>query len=207
MTTQQLIADLLSLDTVAALALLDDAAAKRSVLTVADEVVCPALEEIGARWERGEVALAQVYMSARLCQRWIDQAKAATAASSPAPARVGVALLQDQHALGKQLVLMALRASGIEAVDLGRGTAAELFAAAREHSLSVLLISVLMLSAAFEVRTLRTLIDEAGSPLQLVVGGAPFRFDRELATRVGAHGCGQTSSDAVALARRHGGIA
>lgn len=201
-----LVTHLLALDAVATLRELDAATARNDVFTVADTLVTPALEEIGRRWERGEAALSQVYMSARLCQRWIDKAPPATGAT-PAPVRVGVALLQDQHALGKQLVLMALHAAGFAPLDLGRGNAEELFARAREHDLQVLMISVLMLSAALEVRTLRTLIDEAGSPLQLVVGGAPFRFDHELGERVGAHGVGQTSSDAIALARHHGGVA
>lgn len=203
---EQLVTHLLALDTVATLRELDAATARDDVFTVADTLVAPALEEIGRRWERGEAALSQVYMSARLCQRWIDKAPPPTAAT-PTPTRVGVALLQDQHALGKQLVLMALQGAGFAPLDLGRGTAGELFARAQEHDLQVLMISVLMLSAALEVRSLRTLIDEAGSPLQLVVGGAPFRFDRELGERVGAHGVGQTSSDAIALARHHGGIA
>lgn len=179
--------------------LLDGALAEGSLLTVADALLAPCLEDIGARWERGELALSQLYMGARICERWV--AAQPIDAAAPRTLRIGTALLHDRHALGMQIVTLALRSGGYAPIDIGSGSAEELHGRAMEAGVEVLLVSTLMLASALRVRELRALIDAAGRPYLLVVGGAPFRFDGQLAAEVGADAAGGSATDALRILR------
>lgn len=201
-TREALIEALLALDTPRCEALLDQALSERTLAVVADELLTPCLEELGARWERGELALSQLYMGARICERWVGARRAEEA--SPKALKVGVALLHDRHALGLQVVTLALRSAGYEPIELGAGSAEELHARAKAAGVEVLLVSVLMLASALRVRELRALIDADGEPYKLAVGGAPFRFDSELAAEVGAHAAGDSATSALRIVRELG---
>src|SRR5271157_6560472 len=79
-----------------------------------DALMMPALERIGELWESGELALAQVYMSGRICEELIDALMPDSdwnGAGGEPPVAIGV--LDDRHALGKRIVQSVLRASGI----------------------------------------------------------------------------------------------
>lgn len=198
-SSDQLLDRLLQLDRVGVARLLDDGAQAQSPAWVSDALIAPSLVEIGDRWLAGTAALSQVYMAARLCEKWVATRNSGQA---PSAARVAVALFEDQHALGKQLVSLALRASGIAVVDLGVGNADSLYERATAAGVSVLMVSVLMLASATRMRGLADRIAAEESPLRLVVGGAPFRFDPTLVNEVGAHEVGQSSAEAVTIARR-----
>jgi len=43
-----------------------------SPLQFVEQVVVPALEQIGDGWESGDVALSQIYMSGRICEKLVD---------------------------------------------------------------------------------------------------------------------------------------
>jgi methanogenic corrinoid protein MtbC1 len=190
---------LLALNTPRCEELLDEALAAGSLLTVADRLLAPCLEDIGARWERGELALSQVYMGARICERWVTAHPAEVA--PPRSLRLATALLHDRHALGLQIVTLVLRSAGYQPVALGAGSAEELHARAKQAGVEVLLVSTLMLASALRVRELRALIDGDGGPYKLVVGGAPFRFDSQLADEVGADAAGGSATDALRILR------
>ena len=167
----------------------------------ADELLVPALERIGAAFERGEVALSQVYLAGRICEGLLgDLAPAPDLTAAPRP-RVGVAALEDHHVLGKRMVLSVLRAAGYAPVDFGHGMrAADLARRAREERLEVLLVSTLMLRSAMRVKDLVDLLArDGGPPLPVVVGGAPFRLDPQLALEVSASACGRSATEAPRL--------
>jgi methanogenic corrinoid protein MtbC1 len=196
-------------------ALLDtDLAAARRVLEAAcqsaersaalDSLVVPALERIGNQWEAGELALAQVYMSGRICEELIDTLPLDPggngAGSNP---RVAIGVLEDYHTLGKRIVLSVLRASGIPVRDYGCGLGVEeLVERSRADGIQVLLVSALMLRSALRIKDLVAELRAAGLPAKVVAGGAPFVLDRRLAEEVGADAVGYSASDAVAIVRR-----
>jgi trimethylamine corrinoid protein len=118
---------LLSLDRVRAAEIVEQAATNGSPLDVIEQLVRPVLERIGERWEAGDCALSQVYMSGRICEELLnrllgDPTQAGLALTSPgrrAP-RLAIAVLDDYHMLGKQIVRTVVRASGYPIEDLGR---------------------------------------------------------------------------------------
>lgn len=176
--------------------------AQGSPFKAVERLVVPALEEIGRRWERGGVALAQVYMSSRICEELMEEMLPASSLERIRRPKIAIALLDDYHALGKMIVCAALRASGYAVHDWGRLTAEELAAQVIRERTGIVLISALMLRSALQVKKVRQLLDAAGSPAKIIVGGAPFRFDPELWREVGADAVGSNAAEAVRAVAR-----
>jgi methanogenic corrinoid protein MtbC1 len=90
-------------------------------------------------------------------------------------ARLGIAVLEDYHLLGKRIVYSILRASGFAVRDYGRRTVEELVRLVQADEIEIPLISTLMLPSALRVKELRKQLSAADLPFKIVVGGAPFR--------------------------------
>ena len=162
-----------------------------------DRLIVPALEEIGRGWETGTVALAQVYMSSKVCEELMKRFLPETAAQQREHHCVAIALLEDYHALGKMIISTALRAEGYPLKDYGRLTVEELVSRVCEDSVEILLISTLMLRSALRVKQVKQLLDQAGSSAKIIVGGAPYRFDPLLWQEVGADAMGANAAEAI----------
>jgi trimethylamine corrinoid protein len=171
-----------------------------SRLEMIERLVVPALERIGEGWEAGTVSLSQVYMSGRICENLIDSliSPAESRRSSP---RLAIAVLGDEHQLGKRIVCSVLRASGYEVADYGAGLiSADLARRALADGVRILLISTLMLRSALRVREVVDAL--RGKRVRIVVGGAPFRLDEDLWREVGADACGHDAASVIAIVKR-----
>ncbi len=162
----------------------------------AEELVIPALERIGEKWESGEVALSQVYMGGKICEDAMDNLLATHAVSARKTPKMAIAVLEDHHLLGKRIVVSTLRAAGYDLDDYGRIDADELIARVKADDVRILLISTLMLPSALRVRKVRDALDP---DVKIVVGGAPFRLDPSLWEEVKADAMCRTASDALPL--------
>ena len=167
-----------------------------------EALIVPALEHIGQEWERGHVALAQVYMSGRLCEELVDAILPAGAFGRNAEPRMAIAVLEDHHLLGKRLVSAVLRATGYALEDYGSMEVDSLAGRVQDDEIEILLVSVLMLRSALRIKALRATLDTLGRPVTLLVGGAPFRFDEGLWREVGADGTAHSAAGAAALVAR-----
>ncbi|MEN8189437.1 MAG: cobalamin-dependent protein [Thermodesulfobacteriota bacterium] len=188
---------LLSLDRLGAEDILDRARQNTSPLQVVEELIIPALEEVGRGWEQGSVALAQVYMGSRICEDLVELFLPSSSPERTSKPLMAISLLDDYHGLGKTIVYTALRASGYELMDYGRLTVAELVRRVCADSTRIILISTLMLRSALQVREVKEMLAAAGCQAKIVVGGAPFRFDPRLWQEVGADAMGATAADAI----------
>jgi methanogenic corrinoid protein MtbC1 len=193
---------LLVLDRIGAEQMLAEARAQDAPLKAVERLVVPALEEIGKRWEQGSAALAQVYMSSRICEELVDKLLPPSSPERILRPKIGIALLDDYHALGKTIVCAALRASGYELCDYGRLTAPELAERICHDEVKIVLISTLMLRSALQIKQVKILLVAAGSATKIIVGGAPFRFDPELWREVGADATGSNAAEAVRAVAR-----
>ena len=164
----------------------------------AEEVLVPVLDTLGERWQQGDVSLAQVYMSGRMCERLLDE----NAAAQPKQLRdhaIAVAVLEDFHVLGKRIVCSVLHAVGYEFKDYGPISLDDLVERVREDRIRILLVSTLMLSSALRVKLLKERLATMDWDVKLVVGGAPFRFDPDLWREVGAEATSVTASGVAAV--------
>jgi methanogenic corrinoid protein MtbC1 len=203
-TREAFLEALLDTDRLAAWQLLGAACQAAGPGGALDSLMTPALERIGELWETGELALAQVYMSGRICEDLVETLLPDKTGNGAGPdPRVAIGVLEDHHALGKRIVLSVLRASGIAVRDYGAGLGVgELVERSRADGTRILLVSTLMLRSALRVGDLVGALGAARMPVTVVAGGAPFVCDRGLAAEVGAGAVGYSASGAIAIVRR-----
>lgn len=190
---------LLSLDRLTSKRLITEAAGRLTPMELVDHVIVEALTRIGEAWERGDAALAQVYMSGRICEELVDGLLPPGDPQRKDQPRLAIAALDDYHLLGKRIVYSVLRANGFALKDYGRITADEVIAKVKADQIEVLLISTLMLHSALRVREVVAGLKQAGLDVKVIVGGAPFRFDPQLWREVSADAMGHSASDVPGL--------
>ena len=117
--------------------------------------------------------------------------------SNDSTPNIALVLLEDYHALGKMIVKSSLIASGHSVIDLGRMNVDEIVASVKEKDIKILLVSVLILPSALLVKELRKRFDLEHLETKIVVGGAPFRLDKNLWKEVGADDYGTVASDSI----------
>ena len=190
---------LLSVDRLSVKRILGECKSSLPMLRVLEELLVPAMERIGKGWELGTVALSQVYMSGRICEELLEGILPADDVSFRKHRKTAIAVLNDRHMLGKRIVCSVLRAGGFRLLDYGTVDVENLVNRVKEDHVAVLLISTLMLHSALRVKEVGERLHEAGCRVKLVVGGAPFRLDRQLWREVGADAVGYNGSDALAI--------
>lgn len=190
---------LLSADRVTAKDLFSRSDKSPSSIGVIDAAIVPVMEHIGSEWEKGNVSLSQVYMSARICEELSDTITPSFDQSPENHPPIAIAVLEDYHILGKKIVSAVLRASGFYFIDYHRVSVNELLRKLNKDKIEILLLSVLMFPSALKIKKLINEIKKQKSLPKIIVGGAPFRLDDQLWQQVGADAMGRSASDAVHL--------
>lgn len=190
---------LLGLDRVAIERILRGDNQDQTAMLKIENIVLPALERIGDGWEEGRVSLAQVYMSGRICEEMIDRILPPSHPDRKDQPKMAIVVLDDHHLLGKKIIYSALRASGYELLNYGQMDVETIVKKVKEDGIKLLLISVLMLPSALMVKQLKEALNRESLNIKLLVGGAPFRFDKHLWQEVGADAMGSNPAEAVEL--------
>ena len=177
---------LLSMDQVSVRKLIFDNVKKNDPFEIIENMVVPAMEQIGVGWEKGDVALSQVYMSGRIVEDIIDEILPPSDPKRKNQPKMAITVLNDFHLLGKRIIYSLLRASGYSLLDFGHVTVDELVEKVVAENIKIILISTLMLSSALQVKNFKKKLSARGYHPKIMVGGAPFRFDEKLAEEVGA---------------------
>lgn len=167
-----------------------------------EQLVVPALEEIGEAWQTGQVALSQIYMCGRFCENLVETVLPPSDPDRKHQPRSAIVVLSDYHMLGKRIVYSIMRASGYELFDYGRMDVTELVARVLADKVSVLMISVLILPSALKVADVCKALKEADAPIKVLVGGAPFLFDETLWKEVGADAMGRNAAEAITIVKK-----
>ena len=155
-----------------------------------------ALEHIGTGWENGQLSLAQVYMSGIICEELIEQYMPKFSLNSKKNPRIGIGVLQDQHALGKRIVTSVLRAGGYEVLDFGQGLSVEeIVDKTTAEKIEILLVSTLMLASAMNVKKVAKILREKNLSVKIIAGGAPFRLDHNLWKKVDIDADGKSGTE------------
>jgi len=160
----------------------------------AENIMQEALDMLGQSWEIGSASLSQVYMGGKICEEIIRSFIDETSSSKETD--IAIAVLEDHHYLGKRLVYSYLTINGIAVKDYGGTQLNDLVALVKRDNIKILLVSVLMLSSAFKIKQLRAELD---NDVKIIVGGAPFRLDKNLWKQVNADAVGHSAQDAVTL--------
>ncbi len=115
---------------------------KAEPIQLIEKLVLPALQNVGEGWMQGNVALSQVYMSARIFEDLIELVLPANAPDRKSQPKMATVVLEDHHGLGKRIIDSILRASGFELLDYVMGIkASDLINKVEKDSIEIILIS------------------------------------------------------------------
>ena len=173
-------------------------------LALLDEGLTPALRSVGDCWERGEVYLPEMILSAEAVKSALAVLKPRLAARGGAGAGGAVCVLGtvrgDIHDIGKNIVGTLLEAFGFTVVDLGIDVAPERFVEAVGKSGARLVgLSALLTSTMPHMKTVIDALRDAGQRgrLRIAVGGAPVT--PAFAIAIGADGTAEDGAAALRL--------
>ncbi|MDG6244478.1 MAG: cobalamin-dependent protein [Methanolobus sp.] len=160
-------------------------------------IISPALERIGDMWACGEIALSQEYMAGKICEEIVESILPEESPDRKNMPVIGISTLGDEHMLGKRIVCSFLKASGFNIYDYADMGAEDVARRVKDDGVEVLMISTLMLNLAVGVKKLRMIFNKEGISTKIIVGGAPFLFDRDLWKEVGADAMAVDAMDSV----------
>jgi len=163
------------------------------------------MNEVGARFKRGDMFVPEVLMSAEAMQAGLSLLKPALAASgAKLLGKIVIGTVKgDLHDLGKNLVGMMCQGSGFEVLDLGFNVAPEKFMEAiKEQKPDIVGMSALLTTTMRAMGQTIKAIEEAGlrDQVKIMVGGAPV--DQDFAERIGADGYGSNAVAGSELAKK-----
>ena len=172
--------------------------------TILFEALIPALEEVGARFERGDFFVPEMLIAGKAMSGALEVLRpllAETGAETIGKFVMGT-VKGDVHDIGKNLVYIMLEGAGFEVIDLGVQTSPEKFVAAvEEHSPDILGMSAFLTTTMPMFKVNMHELTKAGlrDKVIVMVGGAPVT--QEYADAVGADGYAADASTAVRKAK------
>ena len=184
--------------------LADELLAEKDALTIVNEVLIPALDTVGAGFEKGTVFLPQLMLSASVVQGVFGKVKEFMAGSGQEQVSKGMIVLAtvkgDIHDIGKNIVKMLLENYGFTVKDLGRDVPPEtVVEAVRETGAPLVGLSALMTTTLGSMEETIRELKESGLPCKTVVGGAVLTAD--YAARIGADYYASDAKATVDIAR------
>ena len=172
--------------------------------TLLFDALIPSLEEVGARFERGDFFVPEMLIAGRAMAGALDVLRpllAQTGAETIGKFLMGT-VKGDVHDIGKNLVNIMLEGAGFEVIDLGVQVAPEKFVTAiQEHEPDVVGFSAFLTTTMPMFKANINALEKAGlrDNVIVMVGGAPVT--QEYADAVGADGYAADASAAVKKAK------
>jgi 5-methyltetrahydrofolate--homocysteine methyltransferase len=188
----------------------EELAAGADPMALISETMIPAMDEVGKLFQEEEYFVPELMLAGRAMKAAMEPLRPLLAAAGAKPAGVVVAgtVKGDLHDIGKNLVISMLEGASFKVIDIGADVTPQKFVEAiREHQPEIVCLSALLTVTMTAMKTTIDAIKEAGlrRSVKILVGGAPL--NERYAMEIGADGYGATATDAVALARRHLGLA
>ncbi|MBQ6600332.1 MAG: homocysteine S-methyltransferase family protein [Clostridia bacterium] len=172
-------------------------------MTVINEKIIPALDEVGRGFEKKTVYLPQLLMSAEAASRAFEAVKAKMGAKkSESKGKVVIATVKgDIHDIGKNIVKVLLENYGFEVIDLGKDVAPErVLEAVKESGAKLVGLSALMTTTVEAMKDTVELLKKEAPEVKTIVGGAVLT--QEYADMIGATCYAKDAMDTVRMASK-----
>jgi 5-methyltetrahydrofolate--homocysteine methyltransferase len=168
------------------------------------DALIPSLEEVGARFERGDYFVPEMLIAARAMQGALDILRPLLAETGAKPIGTYVmgTVKGDVHDIGKNLVNIMLEGAGFHVIDLGVQVSPEkMIAGVLEHKPDIVGFSAFLTTTMPMFKANINALQKAGlrDSVIVMVGGAPVT--QEYADAVGADGYAADASTAVRRAK------
>jgi 5-methyltetrahydrofolate--homocysteine methyltransferase len=183
-------------------------AAGHEPLTLVQQYMMPAMDEVGRRFECNEYFVPELLLAARAMKAALELLRPLMAAKGNEPVgRVAIGTVKgDLHDIGKNLVGAMLEGGGYEVIDLGVNVTPEQFIAAiRDKKANIVAMSALLTTTMPSMKTTIDALKQAGvrEQVKVIVGGAPIT--EKFAQEIGADGFSESAAGAVAAAKKVAG--
>ena len=180
-------------------------AASADPLRLVNDLMVPAMDEVGRRFECNEYFVPELLISARAMKAALELIRPILIARGDEPAgRVAIGTVKgDLHDIGKNLVAAMLEGGGFEVIDLGVNVSPEQFVkAVREGKANVVAMSALLTTTMPAMKTTIEAFKQAGlrEKVKVLIGGAPIT--QKYAEEIGADGYSDNAPAAVSLAKK-----
>lgn len=169
-----------------------------------DNVLLPAINEVGDLFDKGKYFLPQLISSAeamKLSIEYLEPLLMKDNQNNEAATIIIATVEGDIHDIGKNLVALMLKNYGFRVIDLGKDVPKEtIIQAAKEHNAQMIALSALMTTTMQQMRHVITYAKEQGVSAKFIIGGAVITQD--YADEIGADGYSKDAADAVRVAKR-----
>ena len=176
-------------------------------LTVIDETLSPAMQQVGDRYECGDYFIPDLVMAAEAMKSAMRVFEPELAARHEQRQTLGTVVIGtvegDIHEIGKTLVATMLGAAGFEVHDLGVDVPSGQFVErVKETQATVVGLSALLTTTMMNQEAVIEALEEAGlrEQVKVVIGGAPA--SAEWARTIGADGFAENASEAVRVVKQ-----
>ena len=183
--------------------------AEKQPLEVVDEALIPALDIVGAKYEKGTLFLPQLLQAASAAQSAFEEIKTAIAQKGEGSASKGRIVLAtvkgDVHDIGKNIVRVILENYGFEVLDLGRDVPVETVVdTVREKDVHLVGLSALMTTTLKSMEETIAALHAAKLDCKIMVGGAVLT--PEDAEKIGADWYAKDAKRSADIAKEFFGV-
>ena len=173
-------------------------------LDLVNEVLIPALDEVGIKYEKGEIFLPQLIQSAETVKKSFEVIKKRLISNNTdniSKGRIILATVKgDIHDIGKNIVKVILENYGYEILDLGKDVEIEeVVKTANEEKIKLVGLSALMTTTLKSMKETIKALKESGYDGKVFVGGAVLT--KEYADIMGADYYAKDAKEAVEVAK------
>ena len=183
--------------------------AEKQPLEVVDEALIPALDIVGAKYEKGTLFLPQLLQAASAAQSAFEEIKTAIAQKGEGSASKGRIVLAtvkgDVHDIGKNIVRVILENYGFEVLDLGRDVPVDTVVdTVREKDVHLVGLSALMTTTLKSMEETIAALHAAKLDCKIMVGGAVLT--PEYAEKIGADWYAKDAKRSADIAKEFFGV-
>lgn len=178
---------------------------QKDSMTIINDILIPALDEVGDKFEKGKIFLPQLILAADVAKECFDVIKeelSRTDSASESKGKIILATVKgDIHDIGKNIVKVILENYGYDVIDLGKDVDPQIILkAAMEQKARLVGLSALMTTTLGSMEKTIQLLRENQVDCKIMVGGAVLTEDYAL--RIGADYYAKDAKTGADIARK-----
>ena len=168
-------------------------------LKILNEIMVPAMKEVGERYSRSEIFLPEMLISAKAMRyglKILEPLLLKQGYKSKGKLAIGT-VAGDLHDIGKNIIVIMLKGAGYEITDLGVDCSLEKYEAAIKDGAQVILCSALLTTTMPRMKEVVDCCSKNYPDVKVVLGGAPVseKFTKD----INADAYGENASSAVEI--------
>lgn len=177
---------------------------EREELSIINEELIPALDEVGDKYEKGIIFLPQLIQSAETVKKAFTAIKEKLREDNSPKISKGKILMAtvkgDIHDIGKNIVKVILENYGFDIIDLGKDVEAEkIVEEVKKNNIKLVGLSALMTTTVNSMKDTIKILKESGMDCKVFVGGAVL--NEEYAKMINADYYAKDAKEAVDIAK------